>query len=74
MQCPKKCFFQQLNSFSESGLRPHHSTETAPVKVINTIQLNMTNGNNSVLVLLDFSATFDIVIHNILLCSLEKTG
>ncbi len=56
--------FQQLNNFLalnscfdvlQSGFRPHHSTETALIKVFNDIRLNRD------------SAAFDTVNHNILL-------
>ncbi|KAI2646556.1 RNA-directed DNA polymerase from mobile element jockey [Labeo rohita] len=77
----EKVVFNQLNNYLnsngyldnfQSGFRPHHSTETALVKIINDIRLNSDSCKISVLVLLDLSAAFDTVDHNILLERLEN--
>ena len=76
----EKVVYQQLSDFLlsnnvfdtfQSGFRPHHSTETALIKVTNDIRLNTDARKVSVLVLLDLSAVFDTVDHEILLQRLE---
>ncbi len=60
-----------LDNF-QSGFRMHHSTETVLIKIINDIRFNSDSGKISVLVLLDLSAAFGTVDHNILLERLEN--
>lgn len=51
----------------QSAYRAHHSTETAVIAVHDELVRNIDSGGVSVLVLLDLSAAFDTVDHDILL-------
>ena len=51
----------------QSAFRPHHSTETALVRVMNDILLAMNSRQVTLLVLLDLSAAFDTVNCEVLL-------
>ena len=56
----------------QSAYRPHHSTETALLRVKTDIIKAMDNQEVTCLVLLDLSAAFDTVDHKILLGRLEN--
>jgi len=55
----------------QSAYRTHHSTETVMLKVLMDIVYAVDDGDLSVLALLDLSATFDTVDHDILLTQLK---
>ena len=61
-----------LNDLRQSAYKKYHSTETLLLKVQNDILMSMDNGEVVILVLLDLSAAFDTIDHNILLNRLEK--
>ena len=56
----------------QSAYREHHSTEMALLKVKNDILMNMDMGHVTLLVLLDLSAAFDTVDHDILIHRLQS--
>lgn len=61
-----------VNKF-QSSYRANHSTETALLRVYNDILCNLDQGNDVVLILLDYSAAFDTIDHSILMRRLKIT-
>ena len=57
----------KLTSDFQSAYCPYHSTETAVLKVTDDLFSAMDEGKISVLVLLELSAAFDTIDHEILL-------
>ena len=57
----------------QSAYKKHHSTESALLKVKNDVLLNMDAQKVTLLVLLDLSAAFDTVRHDILLDRLRSS-
>ena len=77
----EKAVFQQTNGHMvinslypelQSCYRQHHSTETALLKVMNDVLLNMNSQQVTLMVLLELSSAFDTVNHDILLERLDK--
>ena len=61
-------YLNSLNLYNtcQSAYRPGHSTESALLKVANHLFLSLSNGNISVLAVLDFSSALDTIDHSIL--------
>ena len=62
----------ELYDTLQSAYRANHSTETALLKVFNDIMLNIDQGHETILCLLDLSSAFDTIDHKILLNRLEQ--
>ena len=80
-KCAEKLVLKQLLSHcsenapllsNQSAYRKYHSTETCPLKVQNDILLSMDRQEVTLLVLLDLSAAFDTIDHNLLLDLLQS--
>ena len=62
-----------LHEHLQSAYKPGHSTETALVKVQNDILTSIDQHGVVLLVILDLSAAFDTIDHDILFSRMEKT-
>ena len=61
-----------LLSFHQSAYRSDHSTETALLRIVNDILYSLDEDKISVLLLLDLSAAFDTIDHEIILSRLSS--
>ena len=55
----------------QSAYRMNHSRETASLKVNNDIHINLASGTIRALVLLELSAAYDTIFHDLLLNRLK---
>ena len=62
-----------LHEYLQSAYKPGHSTETALVKVQNEILTSIDQHGIVILILLDLSAAFDIIDHDVLFSRMENT-
>ena len=62
----------KLHNPHQSAYKPGHSTETALLSIKNEVHLSLARGEPTALVLLDLSAAFDTIDHNILLGYLKS--
>ena len=62
----------KLHSINQSGYKKYHSCETALLKMTNDMLKSINNNDMIALILLDLSAAFDTVDHNILISRLRK--
>ena len=65
--------FQYFSKF-QSAYRKHHSVETAVCKIYNDLVLRKAAGECAILILIDQSAAFDTVDHEVLLRDLHLAG
>ena len=58
----------------QSGFRRRHSTETALIKIVDELLLNLDNDRVSGIVVIDYRKAFDMIDHDLLIKKLETYG
>ena len=72
LQVVDHCTANKLMDMFQSAYKMYHSTETALIRVQNDILWNIDNKQVTLLVLLDLSAAFDTIDHELLFKRLKK--
>jgi hypothetical protein len=67
------CEDYNINSHFQSAYKKHHSTETALLRVQNDLLMAVDGSGGAILVLLDLSAAFDTIDHEVMLNTLKTT-
>jgi len=62
----------RLYGKTQSAYRKHHSVETAMIRIYNDLLLAADRGQETVLVMLDYSSAFDIIDHDTMLQRLSS--
>jgi hypothetical protein len=70
-QLKEHCLRNEIDMYFQSAYREGHSTETALTRVQNDLLKAVDNQGGAVLVLLDLSAAFDTIDHQVLLMTLR---
>ena len=70
-QLEKHCQTNNINMYFQSAYKKRHSTETALTRVQNDLLRAVDSQGGAILVLLDLSAAFDTIDHNLLLRTLQ---
>ena len=72
IQIDRHVKMNNLHATIQSGYRRNHSCETAMIKIVNDINHIVENKNMVALILLDLSAAFDTVDHDVLIRKLKN--
>ena len=70
-QLNEHCLQNKINIYFQSAYKKHHSTETALTRVQNDLLKAVDSQGGAVLVLLDLSAAFDTIDHEVMLNILQ---
>ncbi len=73
MLCQLQSFLHSnhISEMFQSGFKPFHSTESALLRVLNDILVATDSGDSVILIILDLTAAFDTIDHQLLLSRLQ---